>query len=169
MSRSISASGLAGMFAQETDVEYVVILQLDHDLLSTGPIRVARSNRSIYTTACSSDGTKQEFIAFPFGVDLPSETEDEMPRSVLQIGNVDRRVVQGVREVNSPIDVTMHVLSGTSTDFTIEAGPWVFKLRDVEYDDLVVSGDLRFEDWLNEPSPADAFTPSKVPGIFRSA
>lgn len=169
MSRTISAAALAAMFQQETNMEYVLILQLDHDLLSTGPIRVAHSRTSIYTTACSSSTEQQEFVGFPFELSMPTEHEDEMPRSSLTIGNVDRRIVQAARTVNSPLDATLHVLSGTSTDFTVEAGPWVYKLREVEYDAMTVTGDLRFEDWLNEPSPADTFTPSKTPGLFRSA
>ena len=169
MSRTVSAGSLAAMFQQETDHEFSILLQLDHDLLTEGPIRVARSRGSIWSTACSSSTEQQEFLPFPFNVDMPPEYEEELPRSILSICNVDRRIVQAVREADSPVDATMHIVSATSTEWTVEAGPWSFILREVEYNAMQVSGDLRFEDWLNEPSPADTFAPSRVPGIFRSA
>jgi hypothetical protein len=40
-------------------------------------------------------------------------------------------------------------------------------MREVTYDAFVVSGTLKFEDWLNEPSPAQAFTPTTTPGLFK--
>jgi hypothetical protein len=164
--RTLSATALEAIFAQETDTAFALLLQLDNDLLSTGPIRLARNNASIYHTACSSDGAVQLFVPAPFTITLPQERENEPPTSALSIGNVDRQIVEGIRTITTPVDVTLHVILSTE-EAAVEAGPWVFTMREVTYDAFVVSGTLKFEDWLNEPSPAQAFTPTTTPGLFK--
>jgi hypothetical protein len=79
---------------------------------------------------------------------------------------VDRQIVEGIRTITTPIDATLHVIMSTE-EAAVEAGPWVFSMRDVSYDAFVVSGTLRFEDWLNEPSPSQSFTPTTSPGLFK--
>lgn len=61
--------------------------------------------------------------------------------------------------------VTLSLVMASTPD-TIEAGPFTFNLREVEYDAEFVSGNLLFEDILNEPFPADSFTPARFPGLF---
>lgn len=61
------------------------------------------------------------------------------------------------------VDLSVVLASSPST---IEAGPYRFTLRDVMYDAAIVEGTMRFEDVLNEPYPADSFTPARFPGLF---
>jgi hypothetical protein len=61
------------------------------------------------------------------------------------------------------VDVSVVLASSPSA---IEAGPARFTLRDVTYSDSTVEGNLLFEDFLNEPFPADQYAPGTTPGIF---
>ncbi len=105
------------------------------------------------------------FRPFPFEIDLVNE--EEGPVSVqLRICNVDRRIVQEVRSIPSgSIDVVVELVLASSPHLR-EAGPLTFTLRDVAYDELVVEGELKFEDFLNEPWPQHTMTPGRFPGMF---
>jgi len=96
---------------------------------------------------------------------LPAEFDDQLPTVQLQIDNVDRRIMEGVRALTSAPAVTLEVVLASAPD-TVEAGPFAFTLKAADYDALVISGTLAFEDVLNEPYPQYAFTPGSFPGLF---
>lgn len=157
MPRPLSTAALRAMLAQQTGEAFLVFLRIDHADLDE-PIRVV------------SDGVDHvvdglTWTAFPFEIAIPSESEDSVPSVKLSIDNVDRSIVQAVRSLASPPTVTIHVALGSSPS-TIEAGPYEFTLRNVAYDALAVTGDLRFEDVLNEPCPGDVMSPTTFPGLF---
>jgi hypothetical protein len=106
------------------------------------------------------------FLRFPFEIVMPPESDEAPPRVTLRICNVDRRIVEAVRSVpDGAITVILElVLSGDPDQ--VEAGPFEFTLRKATYDALVVEGELRYEDLLSEPYPADKFDPGRTPGIF---
>lgn len=106
------------------------------------------------------------YVHFPFELDLPRESEDAPPTVTLRVCNVDRQIVQAVRTYAGEITVTVNLVMASSPDL-VEAGPFEFTMREATYDALVVEGTLAFQDVLNEPYPADSFTPSRTPGIFQ--
>jgi len=147
----------AELLKQETGEAFLVLLTIDHDDL-TAPIRVVNNHENI-----TSNGN--EFIAFPFEIELPGAGGDSLPEVTLRIDNVDRQIVQAIRSISGPPTVTLEVIMA-STPNTIEAGPYEFTLRDATYDALTVEGRLQFQDILNEPYPADSFGPSGFQGLF---
>lgn len=157
MPRTISSQGLASLFAQQTGEAWLLLLTLSHPSLPT-PIRVVNNHENI-----ESDG--ETFVAFTFEITLASEHEDRPPTAALRIDNVDRSIVQAVRQLQGePVTATISVVMA-STPGTIEVGPMSFKLRSATYDALVVQGELLLEDVLNDPSPSDRFTPGNFPGL----
>lgn len=124
------------------------------------PIRVCNAGETV-----ESGG--HGYPHFPFEVSLPPEDDESPPSVELRICNVDREIVKAVRSLPSgPMQVELSLVLLSDPD-QVEAGPFRFSLRDVRYDAGVVSGQLMFEDVLNEPFPADSFTPSRVPGLFK--
>lgn len=145
------------MFAQETGEVFVLLVTIAHADMPA-PIRVCNAGATV-----TSGG--QDFVHFPFEIDLPRESEDAPPTVTLRICNVDRQIVEAVRTYAGEITVTVNLVLASSPD-TVEAGPFEFTMREAHYDALVVEGTLAFQDVLNEPYPADSFTPSRFPGLF---
>lgn len=158
MPRPISSTARRAIFAQQTGEAFILLLVISHPELAE-PIRVCANTEDI-----ESNG--HTFQRFPFELAMPPENEDAPPTVQLRIANADRQIVQAVRSLSGEaMSVELSIVLASSPD-TVEAGPFDFTLRDVSYDAAVVEGTLMFEDVLNEPFPADAFTPSRFPGLF---
>jgi hypothetical protein len=157
MARVLSAAVLSALMAQDTSEGFVILLTIDHADLAQ-PIRVC-SNQ----TDLTSNG--DVYQAFPFQVNLPSESDDAPPQVTLSIDNVDRQIVTAVRTISSPPTVDMSVVMLSDPD-TVEVGPFTFTLNGVEYDRLTVSGQLGFEQILSQPWPEGTFNPTGFPGLF---
>ncbi len=147
----------AEVYKQETGEAFLVLLTISHDDLAQ-PIRVVNNQENI-----TSNGNL--FVAFPFEIELPGSGGNSLPEVTLRIDNVDRQIVQAIRSISGAPTVTLEVIMASTPD-VIEAGPYEFTLRNATYDALAVEGRLQFKDILNEPYPADSFTPSGFPGLF---
>ena len=157
MSRSLSLAARQAVHAQETDAVFLLLLTLDHEDLA-GPIRVVNNTEDV-----TSRG--DTYIAWPFEIALPDEDPDSVARVTLRIDNVDREIVKNLRAISSPLSVGLEVVMAASPD-TVEAGPFNMTLVSAEYDALTVTGEIAFEDVLNEPFPGHGYVPSAYPGLF---
>ena len=157
MSRDISLTAKQAINAPETSEAFLILLTIDHPNLSQ-PIRV--SSDSVDTTSRGN-----LFIAFPFELTLPNDSDDNAPRATLNIDNVDRQIVQAIRSIPSAPTVLMEIIRGADPDLVEAAFP-DFQLRNVTYNSLVVSGELTLEQFLGEPYPAGGFFPANFPGLF---
>ncbi len=157
MSRSLSLAARRAVSAQETDEAFLLLLSLDHEDLAE-PIRVVNNTQDV-----ASRG--DTYIAYPFEIALPDEDPDSVARVTLRIDNVDREIVKNLRAISSPLSVGLEVIMAASPD-TVEAGPFNMTLVSAEYDALTVTGELAFEDVLNEPFPGHGYVPSEYPGLF---
>lgn len=160
MPRSLSAAAAAAIHAQETSEAFVVLLALSHPSL-VSPIRVCTGS---VATAHLGD----IYQPFPFSLTMPDDSDDAPPEVTLQICNVDRAIIQAIRSIgldSGPVQAQMAVVLASSPG-VVEAGWYVFSVRNIDADALVISGRLEFEPVLNEPFPGDSMTPSRTPGIF---
>jgi hypothetical protein len=153
----VSNNALQALFAQETDEVFLVCLTIAHPSLLE-PIRVVNNTEDLQR----SSGL---FIACAFEIELPQESGDTMPQARLTVDNVDGRIGEAVRVLNSPPKVTLEVVMASQPD-TIESGPHDLILNSVSIDVQAVSGTLGYEVLLDEPFPKDMFTPSNSPGLF---
>lgn len=158
MPRTLSSTARQAVYAAQTSEAFLVLLTLDHPDMVT-PIRVS-------SDAVDTVSNGETYTAFPFQIAMPPDTEDAPPRVQLTIDAIDRSIIQAVRGLSgTPITVTQTIVLGSSPD-TVEAGPFEFELREVEYDAFEVTGDLQYADLLNEPYPFETFAPSTTPGAF---
>ncbi len=155
--RPLSLAALNAINAQETGEVFCFLLTLSHSSF-TAPIRICSGGIDITSRL-------NLYTFCPFEISLPPETDEAPPSVVLSVDNVDRSLIAAVRGVSDAIGIRLEVVLASSPD-TVEAGPFDFLLRDVLYDALVISGTLRYEQILDEPYPADDFTPSRTPGVF---
>lgn len=154
---SVSAAFKRALLAQETDEAAIPLLTIAHpDMAET--IRVACDGKAV-----TSRGN--DFVAYPFAIDLPDQDPDRPPSMTLTVDNVDQDIVAGVRAVASPPTVTLEIVDSETPD-TVEVGPYVMQLNSAAYDPLKVSGQLGFDDVLNEEFPGDGYTPQNFPDLF---
>lgn len=145
-------------YGQETDAVWLVLLTIDHADLAT-PIRVVNNGTDI-----TSNG--EQFVGFPFSVELPTNLEDSPPRARLVVDNVSREIGQVIRQISSPASVMIEIVDGNNADVVEIRWP-DFVLTDVKVTALQVSGELSLENFVSEPFPARLFTPASFPGLFK--
>lgn len=154
---SIQQTFSQAIFSQESGEAFIILLTIDHPELAA-PIRV--SSDGVNTISRSNT-----FISFPFEISLPLEDPERPPRARLQIDNVDQQIVQAVRTITSAPTVLIEIVLSSQPDI-VEVTIPDFKLTNASYNALSVTGDLSLEEFLQEPYPADSFTPSRFPGVF---
>lgn len=157
MSRTVSPSALQAMLARETDEVFLVCMRVSHSSFAT--IRIVNNTENIVR----SDGT---YLAFPFSLVLPQDTEDAIPSVTVQFDNIDEMILDAIRTVSGRPAVSFDVVLASSPN-TVEAGPFNFSLLNAQYDRKIVTCTLGFEeDILNQTVPKGQYTPSNSPGLF---
>ena len=156
---SVSPAALKAMLSQQTDEVFLTCLTLDHSSMSV-PVRVVNDVQALVRTA----GTFQPFL---FEIALPNDEEGKPPTVNLKISNVDRAIVDALKDLpmNEFPTVKMEVVMASSPD-TVEAGPFVMDLMKWSADAGVVTGKLGYQNPLNDAFPKDDMTPSTTPGLF---
>lgn len=154
--RTLSQNALNSAFAQQTDEVWLVLLTIEHPSLVT-PLRFVNNMESV-----TSRGNL--YVAFPFEIEFPEQDPDTAGEARITIDNIDRQIVQTIRSITSPPQVTLEVILASSPS-TVEASFSGMVLRDVTYDAVKVSGVLRFEDIMTEPLSVQ-MTPQRFPGMF---
>lgn len=156
MPNPLSSTATESAFAENTDKVWLTLVTIDHDDLAT-PIRVVDNTEDVVSRG-------ETFVAFAFEVALPGESETEIGEARLRVDNVDRQIVNAIRSIAGPPDVTIEVILADDPD-TVEIALPPMKMRGVTYDKNTVEGSLRFEDITSEPI-AETITPERFPGLF---
>ncbi len=153
--RELSAPATAALVAEETDEVFLDLIIIEHEELAT-PIRVVRNVEDV-----EIDG--ETYAGLPFEIELPDE--GERPGDLmLTIDNVDRRIVNTIRSIQSPPTVTYRLVLASQPE-VIEYEAAGLTLRDCTYDVAQVRGYMRYEPLVTE-SVADTITPSRFPALF---
>jgi hypothetical protein len=106
-----------------------------------------------------------QYIAFPFGITLPSDEENAPPKAMLRISNVDRRIVQEIRGLASSPAVTIELVRAVDPH-TVEVVYTGLELLNAKYDAQIISGDIAVRSFSREPYPASLITPSLFRGLY---
>ena len=157
MTRTVSGGSRSALFAPQSGDAFIVLLTFAHGDLAA-PLRVCSNDQDVISRG-------DLFVAYPFDLTLPDDSEVRAPRARLVIDNVDRQIVATLRALASSPVLTLEVVRAAEPD-VVEAVFHDFRLRNVRYDSQVVEADLTIEDFTAEPFPAGSFTPSQFPGIF---
>jgi hypothetical protein len=136
---------------------FLDLVTIEHESLAA-PIRLVSNNED-----CVSRG--ETFSACAFGIDMPDEISDKLPRASIWIANADRAYSEAIRSITTPATLTYEIVLAESPD-EVEAGPFVFRVEQVDIDANYIQARLSFEDILNEMIPAERITPSTFPGVF---
>ena len=156
MVRALSGPATASINAQTTDEVWLTLLTIASQEIAE-PLRFVNNNASL-----TSRGNL--FMAFPFDVEFPGQSDDDPGEARLVIDNIDRSIVQFIRQIVAPPTVTIEVVLASSLD-VVEASFSNMTLRNARYDVKTVSGLLKFEDVVIEPVTYE-MTPERFPGQF---
>lgn len=164
--RTLSAAARQAIYAQETGQAFIWLLTIVHPNM-TDPIRLSSDPTQTLPVA-NTYGTVsrgQEYVFLPFTLTLPNEDDTGVCRAQISIDNVDRRMVQAVRTADRALEITLEMVLSSTPD-TVEIEYSDFRLEQVSYNALTISGDLTLEYYELEPFPKLRFTPNSFPGMF---
>jgi len=155
MSRDTSLTFRESVYSSETNEAFLILIDITYD---STHIRLTSDN----VDTVSNGNT---FTAFPFTISLPSDPDESITRGSITIDNVDRSIVQAIRSATTNPDITIQIVLASDPD-TVEAEFTGFKLTNVRYDALKVTGDISIESFVHEPFPGNRFLPSTFPALF---
>lgn len=156
--REVSATALQAMLAQQTAEVFVPCLSITHPSFAE-PIRLAYNTESVNRSA-------GEFKPYPFQINLPAQVEDEPPSMTLTVDNTDLSVNDAIRNITGQPTVTFDVVLASSPN-TVEAGPFVMGLQNVQADAQTITGTLGYEmDLFAQQVPSQEYLPTSSPGLF---
>jgi hypothetical protein len=157
MPRILSPVAAEAILARETGEVFLVCLTVSGDGLDT--LRAVNNTESVVRAG----GT---YHPYPFEAVLPEDSDAASPQVQLRIDNCDRQVTRALREYSGVPQCTLEVILASDPD-TVEVGPFEFSILAVEYDAMVISVNLGYEeDFLNQAVPAQSYTPTSSPGLF---
>lgn len=166
MSRQLSNAAIQAAYSQETSEVFVSLLTITNPSF-TEPIRLSSDNAVLLPNSnvrgTISNGI--EYIYCPFTITLPQDDDTGIARATIRVDNIDRRITEAVRRATSAISVDIRIVLASSPD-VIEAIVQDFRLEQVSYDALEVSGELSLDYYDLEPYSKLRFTPSGFPGLF---
>lgn len=102
---------------------------------------------------------------------------DGIPRTVLSVPNVDRRIGEALLATSERARVSVEVLSSEDFDLSVDPRQEVgtaavyhsyldFELLDASVDDLQVEATIILRDYSQEPWPFVRATEDRLPGLF---
>lgn len=144
--------------AQDTDEVFLTLLRIEHADLGA-PILLAYNTEPVVRT----DGT---YLPYPFRINLPTQSDEELPEVTLTVDNTDLAVNEKIRTLVGQPDVTFMVVLASSPD-TVEAGPFAMKLATASATAESITGTLGQEgDIFSQQVPAQQYLPSNSRGLF---
>lgn len=158
MPRIVSTAALQAMLSQQTSEVFLAFLKIAHPDIST--IYIVYNTEAIVRT----DATYQPYA---FQISLPDDVEDQIPQVKVTIDNTDLAINNAIRSLTGVPTITFFVALASSPD-TIEAGPFVFSLQDIQADTNQITGTLGYEDDVfAQQVPGYTYLPTNSPGLFQ--
>jgi hypothetical protein len=154
--RTLSTNARAALYAAQSDEVWLQLLTVEHSAIVT-PIRIVANTENVVSRG-------DTYTAFPFEISIPATMAESVE---LVVDNVSRELIEEVRGIDTPLTLTLEVVLASDPD-TVEAGPFAFQSRTVEYDVQRMRFTLAYEPLLSEPFPAYTYTPLDYPGLFQA-
>jgi len=164
VSRTISTTARASLFAQEGGFALPVLLEITHGVTGyENPLRIANN-----PTDLVYDGDTYHGFAFRF--DPPDVgNEGAISNARLAVCAVDQQLAAIIRSTETPptVQAIATYWSDESGSLVFEpVASWLFTVGRVQGNVDTVSAELVYEDRLDNEAPADEFRPTSFPGLF---
>lgn len=157
MPRALSSYAIQQAFALTSNDAWLVLCTISHPPTST-LFRVVNNTVDIVSRGLT-------FTAYPFKLTLPQETGEGIGAATLQIDNVDRALVDMLRNAVVAPTVKLEVILSTYPD-QVEITIPSLALRQVTWDATSIRGTLLSEDLLSAGFPGYIYDPIEWAGLF---
>lgn len=138
--------------------EPLYLLEISHPQLAQ-PIRVVNDTQDLVSGGHS-------FTGMGFRVALPDDFAQQMPRAQIAIDNVGRELTQWLEASNGGAGAQVRMMQVMRDAPDLLEADVTLDLINVKQNALQVSGDLGFEDTLNQPGLIATYRPDNTPSIF---
>lgn len=170
--RTISASFRRSVESRFQADANLIFVSISHPLLIE-PVRVVSDTKDYFW-----DGYL--WTGFPFDIQLLTD-DDQPPRAVIEIQNVDRIIGNTIRPLTSAPRLKIELLHSDDFDLTLDprmppggsptptveySAPNLF-LANVKIDAMTVAGDIVGWDFTQRTWPGVRASQNRLPGLFR--
>lgn len=146
------------MMAQNSAEVFIPLLRIEHPSL-TAPILLAYNTETVHR----ADG---DYLPYPFQINLPTQSDEEIPQVTLTVDNTDLSVNNAIRTLVGEPSVTFMVVLASSPNIE-EAGPFAMKLASAQATAETITGTLGQEqDIFGQQVPGQQYMPESSPGLF---
>jgi len=156
LSNQLSPALLAQLYAQESDVPFLMLVTLTHSSFS--PIRLVNNSENIVSNG-------ETFTAFPMRIRLPMDDGESTREVSIEFDNVSLTLIDELRTVTTPIDVKVDMILSSNPD-DIQISLDELKMRNVTYNKQIVSARLYLDSFLNVELTSERYSPKLYPGLF---
>lgn len=154
----VSAAALRAMLAQETAEVFLPCLTIAHPDLDA-PILLVYNTEILHRTA-------GDFMPYPFQINLPTQSDEEVGTVTLTADNTDLEVNRKIRALVGQPTVTLEIVLASSPN-VVEAGPLMMRLLTITGDASTLRGTLGTEnDIFSQLVPGQQYLPPSSPGLF---
>jgi hypothetical protein len=157
--RAFSAVAVRSALAQDSREAWLLLLEIRHPTLST-PIYVVNNNENIISNGVT-------YQAYPFEIELAIDDSEHLPEVHLTFDNVERLLVEAIRAIDQPPDITLRLVLSTQPN-VVEMQIAGLTMRQVTWDAFTVTGTLLVDDLMSTRYPGEVVSPaSGYLGLFR--
>ena len=150
------------VFSQETGATFVHLLTVTMRR-NNGTIEVRRFCDQYVPVTSRGD----IFQPASFRITLGSDNAENVPQVNLEFDVGDVQIIRELRENDRTPTIQLEVVLGESPDH-VEIGPVQYEVSQFEFNNTSVSMQLTVEAILNEPIPAQRFTPTTSPSLWQN-
>jgi len=163
VSRTVSATARAALYAQQTSAALPILIEITHGVAGyDNPLRLVNNTVDLVFGGYT-------YLAFPFKFDPPDQKDDgTIANAKVTICAVDQQIAAILR--STAIAPTVRAVATFWDDESgsvvfEEIASWDFTLRNATGSSGVISADLIYEDRLDNAVPSGEFN-SHFPGII---
>lgn len=156
MPRVLTPTAAAAILARETGEVFLPCL------------RIVAGATTYRLVANTEPVTRADGVYQPYAFDAPPPEDSESVNSSLTIrlDNVDRSVVDLVREFDGVPECTIDWIIASEPNSPV-MGPFYFSILACDYDEMLISLTLGYEeDFLNQAVPSQSYNPVNSSGLF---
>ena len=158
MPRIFSPSMKANLIRTSGEEQPIILLEITNVLI-TGTIRLARSSRDIHSNG-------NDYVACWFECAIPDDQAEQLPRARLEVDNVGRSLTRWLEQLQgAPKTKVRFILIQESNPDFVE---WDIQmdLVNLTVNRSKITGNLGFNDTLNERCVNILYRPYNAPGLF---
>lgn len=157
MPRSLTLQAVRQSIKEHGEDPFLVLLTIEVDAPGE-KIYIVNNTEDIVSRGVT-------FIGCPFSLSLPDINDTSLAETSLTIDNVDPRIWQGVRMLNTAPMILMEVILASDPDTPMLATTGL-RLREASANTTSITGKLVPDTLWQIGFPAHDFDPSQNPGMF---